>query len=398
MRGSFPFPILARAMKILFSHEAPFGFAAPMGVERAVRGFSKYLRRLGVDVDVTDPGVEEPSPRGYDALLWIGSFGEKHAQARLVSRAQELEIPVFGIPVYWTDSPNAIRVAIDELGWKNAQALAYLEFRWKNEMQTARVCAGSSALFPNAPRERDRLRALLQGFGLRCPPMWVVWNAIDPEELAPLELPPWESRGKLVVHAARIEVLKGFPNLVRAMDFVHYIHPDAHLLMMGRIMVPDISDYLRPWVTFTGEVPPGDVLKAFAQARVHVLPSYRDTPGLAQLEAAALGCNVVSSYPQYGTAPDYFGPLARYVDPDSPAMIAGAIHKSLTEPPDPELAKKVRETFTWEQGAREIWVRIEETLRGTLAPGPELGESIGTLKGGNDGSSRSGATDASCEG
>ncbi|MFM1846963.1 MAG: hypothetical protein RL417_437, partial [Pseudomonadota bacterium] len=59
-----------------------------------------------------------------------------------------------------------------------------------------------------------------------------------------------------------------------------------------------------------GQISPEMLASAYAAARVHVLPSWYELPGLVSLEAAHFNCNVVVT--DRGTTADYFGDTAFY--------------------------------------------------------------------------------------
>ncbi|HLK11865.1 MAG TPA: glycosyltransferase [Candidatus Binatia bacterium] len=62
---------------------------------------------------------------------------------------------------------------------------------------------------------------------------------------------------------------------------------------------------------------------AYRAARVHVLPSWFELPGLATLEALRLGCAVVAS--DRGTLREYLGDTIPYAAPDDPEAIRRAV-------------------------------------------------------------------------
>jgi glycosyltransferase involved in cell wall biosynthesis len=89
-----------------------------------------------------------------------------------------------------------------------------------------------------------------------------------------------------------------------------------------------------------------------AKATVHCLPSFGETPGLANLEAAAAGCPLVVS--NRGAEREYFGDLAEYCDPLDPdsirvAVLAAAKMKGSAR--TSRLQKKVRKEYSWQSVA-----------------------------------------------
>ena len=56
---------------------------------------------------------------------------------------------------------------------------------------------------------------------------------------------------------------------------------------------------------FLGEISHDDIYPYYSKAKVHVLPSFRESPGLSTLEAAVFGVNCVVSF--HGPVAEYFG-------------------------------------------------------------------------------------------
>ncbi|RTG92815.1 glycosyltransferase [Thermus scotoductus] len=90
---------------------------------------------------------------------------------------------------------------------------------------------------------------------------------------------------------------------------------------------------------------------AFAAAHVHALVSISETTGIASLEAALNGANVVVS--ALPPVLEYLGQHAWVVNPYSVRSIANGLEAALNAPRNAKGADKhVRENFTWEIAAR----------------------------------------------
>jgi glycosyltransferase involved in cell wall biosynthesis/Tfp pilus assembly protein PilF len=85
---------------------------------------------------------------------------------------------------------------------------------------------------------------------------------------------------------------------------------------------------------------------AYAAARVHVLPSWYELPGLVSLEAAAHGKNIVVT--RTGTTADYVGDKAFYCLPGSEDSIASAVMAAYYAPIKPGLVDMAR-SHTWQK-------------------------------------------------
>lgn len=99
---------------------------------------------------------------------------------------------------------------------------------------------------------------------------------------------------------------------------------------------------------------------AYAAARVHVLPSWYELPGLVSLEAAAHGKNIVVT--RTGTTADYVGDKAFYCLPGSEDSIASAVMAAYYAPAKVGLVDMAR-GYTWEK-AVECTVEAYERILG----------------------------------
>ena len=104
---------------------------------------------------------------------------------------------------------------------------------------------------------------------------------------------------------------------------------------------------------------PKMLASAYAAARIHVLPSWYELPGLVSLEAAYYGCNVVATFG--GTAWDCLGDQAFYCDPGSEHSIYNAVVAAYLSPRRPELKECVLRG-TWDRHAEAIYQNYKKIL------------------------------------
>jgi len=209
------------------------------------------------------------------------------------------------------------------------------------------VLSAAGVWLPNARAELERIE---RDFEIVRPAV-VVPNAPDPSFAwaHPARFVQETGFQDFILCAARIEPRKNQLALLKAASGL-----GRPVVLMGRIQSPG---YWKACLMAKGvdlyhmeESPPEMVASAMAAAAVHVLPSWYETPGLASLEAALAGCQVVTT--DRGTAREYFQDLVYYCDPASIDSIREAIRKALSSPPDPALREHVAHNFTWEAAAR----------------------------------------------
>lgn len=160
----------------------------------------------------------------------------------------------------------------------------------------------ASAIHYTTEEERERASFLK----LRAP-SFVVPNGLDWERYR--TLPPcgalrtrWAiGKDPLVLFLGRLHFTKGLDLLIPAFDVVRRRIPDVHLLIVG----PENDSYglkVRQWVRerglseavhFVGPLYGNDVVQAYVDADVFVLPSYAESFGITVAEAMACAVPVV---------------------------------------------------------------------------------------------------------
>ncbi len=127
------------------------------------------------------------------------------------------------------------------------------------------------------------------------------------------------------------------------------------LVLIGQAHPEGYRDLCRRYadenVHFLDHLPAEELASAYAAAKVHVLPSWLETPGLSSLEAAAAGCTLVVS--DRGLTREYFGDEAWYCDPRSFASIREAVLAAYAAPRAAALRARVRTEYTWERAAQK---------------------------------------------
>lgn len=221
------------------------------------------------------------------------------------------------------------------------------------ERTTAARMAFESAdmLLPNSTLEEETLRREL---GVTAPAQ-VVPNGISTTIFAADPLVP-RQRDDVVLYVGRFEPHKNQLGLIRALR-----HAPYRLVLVGPPH-PHHPEYFRQCrrearddVDFIGDTTQKELVPLYRQARVHALPSWYETTGLVSLEAAALGCNIVSTDRGYARA--YLGDNAWYCDPGHRDSVRRAVDSAMQSPCDPALRVRVLTDFTWQRAA-------EATIRG----------------------------------
>jgi glycosyltransferase involved in cell wall biosynthesis len=224
----------------------------------------------------------------------------------------------------------------------------------------------------NSDMECTRLSAVL---GLPRDRFATVYNGVESGALEPTRPGTFARRfriaGPFVLNIGNIEPRKNQVRLAEAMrDF-----PGYTLALVGHMRDPDYLDAVLAvggrQVRYVGPLPHGSATlrSAYRDCAAFVLPSLLETPGLAALEAAAQGAPLVVT--GEGSAKEYFGETAIYVDPRSRAAIAAGIAAALDgrnrfRERRSRIAR-VRSRFLWSRTVRSLIPVYQQVLRRSRA-------------------------------
>ncbi len=210
-------------------------------------------------------------------------------------------------------------------------------------------------LLPNSVEEGEMLANYVgrPSSGWKVAP---IVNAVDPTIFFD---GPGEREG--VIQAGNFEAVKNHMALLRS---------DVPITLVGNPTNPKYVERLKSKASsnvkiLDRSVPPQELAELYRKCRVHVNPSFRESPGLATMEAIACGCRAVVAAEPYCPVQTYFGELLDKVvfvcDPYSRSSVRAAIDQALAaaQPVDltPWLAK-----FSWKETARQTYDAYSEVL------------------------------------
>ncbi|MGE0709506.1 MAG: glycosyltransferase family 4 protein [Planctomycetota bacterium] len=330
--------------------------------ERAPGGDTVQWRRTAAALEALDVQptlTTDPAPalEGFD-LVHLFNLQSAEAASRVAEAARARGLPLALSPIWWDLSEGrylrrlrrkpSLRLLERALGRERCLA----RFRAKDARRPAgrreraaarRLLELASVVLPNA---RAELLALEQAFGVPLAhKAAVVPNAVSFAPEPPGEGAPPRAG---VLCAGRLHPLKNQLTLIEAL-----VGLDAELVLAGDLShEPYVRECRRAAARhgrclLTGQLDHPALVARYRAARVHALPSFRETPGLASLEAAALGCAIVST--DRGSAAEYLGTDARYCDPSDPSSIRAAVEAALADPRPVSPARLAR--YTWERAA-----------------------------------------------
>lgn len=235
----------------------------------------------------------------------------------------------------------------------------------KEFLRQAKIMLQSAeVLLPNSHAELEIIVRTFSLPSLRTRSI-IVPNAVDSNRVSVVKTQPTLTMNLpdlYVLEVGTFTAFKGQLSLLRA--FLR--DPSIPIVLVGR------KTSERYWAectrlaerrgnTFIFDQLDSTVLKTvYAHAKVHVLPSLRESPGLVSLEAAVLGANCVVSF--HGPVTEYFGQDVWYCDPESEESIFSAVTQAWKARPSTRLRERILRDFTWDNAARQTLLGYETAL------------------------------------
>jgi len=261
-----------------------------------------------------------------------------------------------------TFKDNGKRVAVSTIYW-NWQEMHHLPATLNRQNDRFRSSfMAADLLLPNSQIEAD---ALTKDLGIPQTNMRVVVNA------APADIEEQAAKASLedgdlcdltdyVLVVARIEGRKNQWRFLIAMQNI-----DVPIVFVGNCYEPqyywacrEVADKRRARTEFFIGTPPPEIYGLMQRARVVAQPSIYETPGLACLEAAALGVPITPT--NRGTAREYFGEDVIYLDPFSDSSLRKCVEPKLDHVQ--AIKERILGEFTWTHAAAQTLAAYKEFL------------------------------------
>jgi glycosyltransferase involved in cell wall biosynthesis len=308
--------------------------------------------RCGIKVALSTIFWDFGYSKAYESLVRLGRFGISEARIRWMIRVKKAEAGLFNRKSYFSS------------GYRN---------------RINRVLRQCDALLPNSAEELGIL-SRVAGIPLDelRPKSTVVFNAADPGKTGGgAEADPFpgteDIRGKYVLQVGRIEPCKNQYSLIRSL----FEDPDVPIVIAGNPQAdPRYSAGVaalaekRGNVRFLGHLPQESLARLYRNAAVHALPSLRESPGLASLEALSNGCKAVVSEKRFCPVETYFQDAVTTVNPLNVRSIREGVLREIAADRDRQaLQKRILGGFTWEIAAGQTRGAYAHALK-TSGGGP----------------------------
>ena len=361
-------------LKILFLSRASL-FSVRGGDTVQVTKTAEALQRSGVTIDIRLCNEKKIDYSLYDLIHF---FNIRHP-ADMVYHIERSKLPYVISPIYvnYAKPPERKSSGIKDgvLNLFGSDAQEYLKtmaksifngekilsgnYIWKGHKRSVRwILSNAAWLLPNSESE---YRRLLHAYQIE-KKYSVIPNGADTSLFNYSDEDLRMKDNDMVLCVARIELLKNQLSLIKALNGTAF-----QLYLIGD-PAPNHMSYYKECkniagenVHFLGAMPQEELVEYYRKAKVHVLPSWFETTGLASLEALYCGCSIVIT--KYGDTSDYYDPNdCFFCDPGFVGSIREAVIKASANEINTDYIDSVSSKYNWQQAAEKTLKVYEQSI------------------------------------
>lgn len=316
----------------------------------------------------------------YD-LVHIFNFVTIKDTQPFFERAIELKIPIASSCIFWDYTYACTRFISLFIGEKfsgllpkiyrlgihtTAICLGYPKLFARHYKKVYRYfCTNSAVILPNSIEEGKLLQSYIGSPDISNK-ISVVYNGVDASSHGKYMsktdfLSKYQIPENYILEVARIEPVKNQINLVYALKD----YKEIPIVFVGRVWNKAYFSKLKKLadkrgnVYFIDAVPHNDIDNFYKYAKLHVLLSLRESPGLVSLEALVNDCPIVVANSKYAPVETYFPSQPYIVDPLNIEDIRSTILRAYNEC---NLVKTDIGLFTWDVAAQQTYDGYKKAL------------------------------------
>ncbi|RGD02847.1 glycosyltransferase family 1 protein [Parabacteroides merdae] len=367
-------------MKVLFQSRKTL-YSVPGGDTTQITKTKEYLEKLGVEVDVSlelNPDVSRYDivhvfnlMRPQELYLQVKNakkYGKKVALSTIYGPYEEYEKKARGGILQVLNN----LLSITQIEYLKVIARAVLNFEFNkgtviyllngHKRLQRKIIKMVDVFLPNSDSEMLRVA---KDFKLKNYNYVAVANAVDVNKFdyERVEISPeLEKYRDCVLCVSRIEGRKNQLNIIRACKglpykFVFIGKAGANFRKYYEACKAEANDH----TFFLGQIEHEKLPQFYKLAKVHILASWMETPGLSSLEAGIMHTNVVVT--KKGDTEDYFKKFAFYCEPDDLLSIKDAVVKAFNSSFDNNFLERIRDNYKWEDTARQTFQGYQSIIR-----------------------------------
>ena len=350
-----------KAMRVVFITRSTL-YNVPGGDSQQVLQTAAMLKSMGVQVDVTLTH-EKINYDAYDMLHFFNIIRPADILIHIQRSTKPFVVSTILIDYSAYDKQQRKGIAGKILKLVPAQSVEYIKtlyrfvtkkdklvsksYLWKGQQRSVQeILKKAKCVLVQAKEEYEDLVKLYQV----SPAFYIIKNGVD---TTLFNADNYNKKTKnQVLCVARIEGIKNQYNLIQALNNTNY-----QLTLIGDA-APNQKSYYRQCkkiaagnISFIKYLPQQQLVDYYASAKVHILPSWFEVCGLSSLEAAVMGCQVITT--GNGYARSYFGDAAFYCNPSDKASILDAVKSAVDTDNNPALQKTITNNYTWQKTAEK---------------------------------------------
>ena len=355
-------------MKVLFQSRKTL-FSVPGGDTTQILKTKEYLEKLGVSVDISlelTPNVSEYDivhvfnlMRPQELYLQVKNakkYGKKVALSTIYGPYEEYEKKARGGILQFVNK----FLSITQIEYLKVIVRAILNFEINkgtiiyllngHKRLQKKIIKMVDVFLPNSHSEMLRVA---NDFNLQEYKYVSVANAVDINKFDYDRVVVDEEFNKYkdcILCVSRIEGRKNQLNIIRACKdlpykFVFIGKAGANFKKYYEQCKIEANDNM----FFLGQIEHNKLPQFYKLAKVHILASWMETPGLSSLEAGIMRTNVVVT--KKGDTEDYFKNFAFYCEPDDLDSIRKAVIDAYNAPFNNDFYERIVSNYKWEDTA-----------------------------------------------
>lgn len=303
---------------------------------------AKYLKKMGIAVDINDGSISDYSSYDIVHLFNLNRVGETYKYYKI---AKSYKKNIVLSSLYWNLKKY----------YNHINDLENIKLWDRCRMYRKEILKGCKMVYPNSKSEGKLIQ---KEFG-KWVPYTVVYNGVEVES-DEVPLYNFKERYNLNNYVLCVGKIEERKNQLKLAEICSNI--GIQLVLIGSIGDKNYFNECMKFknVIYLGFMDSYHIYNAYRFTRLHVLPSFVETPGLSSLEAAASGCNIVSTVE--GCSKEYFGDMAIYCNPYDEKSIEKAISIGIKQKKNNKLKKYVLENYNWERCINTLYNSYELIL------------------------------------
>lgn len=327
------------------------GFIAPLeiaavngGVRTQALQTAKGLKSLGVEVEFISPWNQSLN------VDLVHVFVAGPSTLGMLKRCSELGIKTVLSPIFFS---NRTATTINS-SLKAEKLISKIGSGIRSDFGIkAEACNTADVILPNTSAEAE---LIAKGFGIDRGKIKVIPNAVEPrfaDSNADLFKKKYNLQNFVLFVGQAGAPRKNVIKLIEAAPDIN-----SQVVIIGSFFNDEYGNRCRGLIEKSSNITILNTLEhhsellssAYAACNTFILPSFFETPGIAAMEAALTGANIVIT--ERGGTKDYFKNWAEYITPESTESIVQALNRSIKKEKNLTLKAHILDNFSWGKVAK----------------------------------------------